>query len=162
MVKRGLMQRTAAIYSSAAGRGGRTPTAGGGYPAGGHRATACGRKAVQAATAEGGENVRGTRVSGAAGESADTSAASLGRCRHLVLPQPPLGGLECSGACPGGVECGGFEGGRDAAKRERMAAIGLPEGAPRHRPHVRKKSMVIFRYVRGADGAAQAAATRRG
>ena len=51
---------------------------------------------------------------------------------------------------------------RDAAKRERMTAIGLPEGAPRHRPHTRKKPIVISRYIRGADGAAIAAATRRG
>lgn len=140
------LQRTAAIYSPAAGRGGRTPTAGGGYPAGGHRATARGRKAVQAATAEGGENVRGTRVSGAAGESADTSAASLGRYRGNAPTQPPLGGLERSGACPGGVERGGFVGGRDAAKREGMAAVGAAGGGV---------PIATARYIRGADGVAQ-------
>lgn len=71
--------------SQAAGRGGKIPTEGGGYPSGGHKAATCGRKAVKAATAEHAENVRRPRLR-VSGKSAGMPAAALGRIAEKESP----------------------------------------------------------------------------
>ena len=67
----------------------------------------------------------------ASGKKGDAPGRGVRAGRKKGRPQPPGGGIEQSGACPGGGEGEGQGEGRDAAKREGTAAIGLPEEAPR-------------------------------